>query len=153
MACYLAMCVHLGGGGAPWPWRPYPKPLISVLQYNRAFLFYFILDSTLFIYLFFAPQSSSPGHGSHSFIFLFFADWSGKWHSSPLLQPVQFKVKWCVLSETSFCTPLLYWAVIYLWPVNLNKFWLSPLTSLASLWGAYPESSKRHLVWVSRLEL
>lgn len=87
-------------------------------------------------FYFSAPQSSSSGDGSHSLIFLFFADWSGKWHSPVLLQPIQFKVKWCVLSEMSFCTLLLYWAVIYLWPVNLNKFCHSPLTSLMSHWGA-----------------
>lgn len=33
-------------------------------------------------------------------------------------QPIQFKVKWCVLSEMSFCTLLLYWAVTYLRPVE-----------------------------------
>lgn len=31
-----------------------------------------------------------------------------------LLQPFQFKVKWCVHSEMAFCTLLVYWDVIYL---------------------------------------
>lgn len=92
------------------------------------------------------PQLSGSGDGSHSLIFLLFADWSGKWHSPLLLQPIQFKVKWCVLSEMSFCTLLLYWAVMCLWPVNLHKFCHSPLTPLTSHWGADSESSEWHPV-------
>lgn len=91
-----------------------------------------------------ASQSCNSGENLHSLIFLFFADWSGKWHSPLLQQPIQFKVKWCVLSEISFFTLLLYWAVIYLWPVNLSKFCHCPLTSLMSHWSAYSENSKWH---------
>lgn len=90
-----------------------------------------ISQIVLYFLFFSAPRSCGCGDGSHSLIFLFFADWSGKWRGPLLLQPIQFKVKWCVLSEMSFCTLLLYWAVIYFFfvPVNLNKFRRSPLTS------------------------
>lgn len=91
--------------------------------------------------LFFCPLAI-PCDVSHHFIFLFFADWIGKCCSPLLLQLIQFKVKWCVLSQMSFCTLLLYRAVIYLWPVNSNKFCHSPLTSLMSYWGGGSERSE-----------
>lgn len=88
--------------------------------------------------LFFCPLAIPCGVSHHLFS-LFFADWIGKCRSLLLLQLIQFKVKWCVLSQMSFCTLLLYQAVIYLWPVNSNKFCRSPMTSLVSHWGGGSE--------------
>lgn len=121
MASYLAACIHLNG--ALWPWRPHPDTDTSMSLHTPEFLwsrFVFPILSHAVLVM-----------GSHSLIFLFFADWSGKWHSPLLLQPIQFKVKWCVLCEMSFCTLLLYSAVIYSWPVNVSKF----CHSLPTSWG------------------
>lgn len=112
MASYLAACIH--SNGALWPWRPHPDTDTSMSHQTPEFLrsrFVFPILSHAVLVM-----------GSHSLIFLFFADWSGKWRSPLLLQPIQFKVKWCVLCEMSFCTLLLYSAVIYSWPVNVSKF-------------------------------
>ena len=100
-----------------------------------------------------APQSCSPGGDSHPelhslLLLLCWLEW--KVASSPLLlllllllQPIQSKVKWCVLSETSSCTRLLHWVVIDLLPVNLNKFCRSPLTPYVSLCGAVSENGEQ----------
>lgn len=63
--------------------------------------------------------------------------------SRVLLQPIQFKVKWCVLSEMSFCTLLLYWAVIYLQPVE-QVLRLSPLNSLTTVASLQAASDVQH---------
>lgn len=96
-----------------------------------------------------APLSRCSAEGSCSLVFLFSADWIGEWHSPLPLQPIQSKVKWCVLSETSFCAPpSSYRAVIYLQPVNLDKFCHSPLTAPTSHRGARSGSSECH-PWLS----
>lgn len=76
-----------------------------------------------------------------------------EWKAAALccFQPIQFKVKWCVLSEMSFCTLLLYWAVTYLRPVEqvlpLSLPWLlSRATGVVTLKAASD-------IWCSLLKL
>lgn len=103
----LAACVHVKKKSTLWP-RRHILTLSSICHFTNQDC----SDHTLL-----SPFSVIQSWWSLicSLISLFFADWSGKWRSPLLLQPIQFKVKWCVLSEMSFCTLLLwYWAVIYL---------------------------------------
>lgn len=80
-------------------------------------------------------------------VLLFLGDWNENCCIF-LLQPITFKVNWCILLETSFRTHLLYRSFIYLWPVNSNKFCQflsSPISLLrCRLW------KQRAASWVSQ---
>ena len=125
-----AAYIHLNKTNAVWPWRPHPDPVFSMSHYKPGFL------SLCF---FFSHPALVMAHIALFSCYLLTGLESPVW-----LQPIQFKVKWCALSEMSFCTLLLHWAVIYLWPVNLNKFCQSPLTAPMSHWSVNAESSKWH---------
>lgn len=59
-----------------------------------------------------------------------------------LLQPFQFKVKWCVHSEMAFCTLLVYWDAIYL------ACWTSFATHSSGRWWHFwkqQEASSYHV--------
>lgn len=71
---HLPACIHLNS--ALWPYRPHPytDPCTSARISQIALYFS-------------ALQSCGAGDGTHGLIFLFFADWSGKWQPSAAFSP------------------------------------------------------------------
>lgn len=111
---------------ALWPWTPHPDPATSMSHYKPGFL-----SSRFILQLLSHPSSGDASHIASFSCSLLTGVESGVALCG--MQPIQFKVKWCVLSEMSFCRLLLYRAVIYLWPVNLDKFCQSPLKASVKL--------------------
>lgn len=123
LQCHAA-CVHVRKKSTLWAWRHILSLSSTYHVTNQD-----CSDHTL---LFHSSVIQSWWSLTRSLICLFFADWNGKWCSPLLLQPIQFKVKWCVFSQMTFCTLLLYWAVVYLLACEFEQ--VSSLTSHLFSW-------------------